>query len=327
MLPPPANYDNKVGLFKTLWVIHSGEIYGEAGKLIVDIISLILVFLTISGLILFLNKVILKNNYQKKKRIRIKHSNRFWIKWHNKIGWITLIFLLITSSTGIFLRPPFLIAIANQKVSKLPFTELDTDNPWFDNLRRIDYNETTNRFLICTSEGFFYSDDNFKTELKAVRFQPPVSIMRLNVFKELSENKYLIGSFEGLFTWEPETGLVYDIIKQQPYSGSRSDGRPIGQYLIAGFTMDYLNSPVAFDYNLGAIPLDGKEFRSMPKVLSDQPISLWNVALEIHTGRIFQSLLSDFYILIVPLTGLALLFILISGFIVWFKKYRNTTKK
>ena len=36
-LPPPENYDNKTGLFKTLWVIHSGEIYGIAGKIIVDL--------------------------------------------------------------------------------------------------------------------------------------------------------------------------------------------------------------------------------------------------------------------------------------------------
>ena len=30
------NYDDKAGLFRTIWVIHSGEIYGITGKLIVD---------------------------------------------------------------------------------------------------------------------------------------------------------------------------------------------------------------------------------------------------------------------------------------------------
>ena len=29
-LPPPENYDNKADLFKTIWTIHSGEIYGLA---------------------------------------------------------------------------------------------------------------------------------------------------------------------------------------------------------------------------------------------------------------------------------------------------------
>lgn len=33
-LPPSENYDNKTGLFKTLWVSHRGEIYGMPGKLL-----------------------------------------------------------------------------------------------------------------------------------------------------------------------------------------------------------------------------------------------------------------------------------------------------
>mgnify|MGYP000848184165 CR=1 FL=1 len=59
-LPPPENYANKTGLFKTLWVIHSGEIYGLTGKLIIDFAGLVFAFLTISGLIVFINKIVLK---------------------------------------------------------------------------------------------------------------------------------------------------------------------------------------------------------------------------------------------------------------------------
>jgi uncharacterized iron-regulated membrane protein len=54
-----------------------------------------------------------------------------------------------------------------------------------------------------------------------------------------------------------------------------------------------------------------------PEILEKSPISLWNVKLEIHTGRIFQSLVGDYYILIVPLVGLFSLVILITGFLVW----------
>ena len=61
-LPPPENYDNKTGLFKTLWVIHSGEIYGIAGKIIVDFAGLVFAFLTITGFIVFVNKIVLKKN-------------------------------------------------------------------------------------------------------------------------------------------------------------------------------------------------------------------------------------------------------------------------
>lgn len=324
-LPSPEDYDNKTGLFKTLWVIHSGEIYGETGKIIVDIVALILMFLTITGFILFINRIILKKSkpYSKARRRKIKRSNKFLLKWHNKIGWTTIILLIITASTGIFLRPPFLITIADAKVNKIPFSELDTDNAWFDKLRRILYDEEANKFLISTSDGLYYSDDDFRSELKAFKNQPPISIMGLNVFEKVSEDKYLIGSFEGLFLWNSSTGNVFDIITGSYYSKPKRKSRPLGQYLISGFTKDFHDSIVYFDYNNGAQLISGYSFPEMPENIQQQPISLWNVALEIHTGRIFQNLIKDFYIFIVPLSGLALLFILISGFIIWYNKYNK----
>jgi uncharacterized iron-regulated membrane protein len=51
-------------------------------------------------------------------------------------------------------------------------------------------------------------------------------------------------------------------------------------------------------------------------------ISLWSACLEFHTGRIFQNMLGDFYILIVPLAGLTGIMVVISGYIVWRRKYR-----
>jgi uncharacterized iron-regulated membrane protein len=62
----------------------------------------------------------------------------------------------------------------------------------------------------------------------------------------------------------------------------------------------------------------------MPKeVIDKNPMPLWNVAQEIHTGRIYQFFMGDFYILVVPLTGLFTLYLNISGFIIWYKRYRK----
>lgn len=52
-------------------------------------------------------------------------------------------------------------------------------------------------------------------------------------------------------------------------------------------------------------------------------MSLWNVSLEMHTGRIFEHLIGPFYILIVPLAGLCLIMVLVSGFFIWWKAHRN----
>jgi hypothetical protein len=321
-LPPPEDYDNKAGLFKTLWVIHSGEIYGTAGKIIVDIAGLVFAFLTITGFIVFVNRIILKNNNKPvEAKVKLRNSNKWNIKWHNKIGWIALVILILNTTTGMFLRPPLLAFIGNSRVGKIPYTELATPNPWFDQLRRIYYDQDINRFIVVTMDGFYYSNDNFKTELKQYLFQPPASVMGVTVFEKIDTYKYLVGSFEGLFTWNSQSGEVIDYIKKQLYTAPSNRGRPIGDFLVTGFTRDFKNQEYYFDYDLGAMNINGLQaFPSLPgKVIGDTPMSLWNVALEIHTGRIYQSIIGDFYVLVVPLTGLIVLFILISGFIVWLK--------
>ncbi len=326
-LPPPEGYDGKIGLFKTLWVIHSGEIYGISGKIIVDFVGIIFIFLTITGLIVFINKYRIQNRFKKKKDFKkLKKINLWNLRWHNKTGWITLIFLLITTTTGMFLRPPLLVAIADARVGKIPGTELAQPNPWFDQLRRIIYDKEKNRFLLATFYGIYYSDDNFKSDIKKFENQPPVSVMGVNVFKKTGESKYLVGSFEGLFEWNPETGYVFDFIKKEPYKKKKVAGPPIGDYLVTGYTTDYKNQNIVFDYDKGALNIDktGINFPGVPQNIKKAfGISLWSVALETHTGRIFQPLLGLFYVLIVPLVGLSLLFILISGFIVWWKLHRQ----
>lgn len=324
-IPPPINYDNKVGLFKTLWVIHSGEIYGETGKIIVDFFALILVFLTITGLIYFINRIVLKR-VNKKKKSQASKANRWLLKWHNKIGWITLVFLILTSSTGIFLRPPFLIPIATSKVGKIPYSKLDSDNPWFDKLRTIYYDNERSRYYIATSDGLYFSDNGLKNNLNRFPYQPPISIMGVTVFEKVAPDVFLIGSFEGLYLWDANTWQTYDYIERKPYVPPSRKSRPLGNFLVSGYTKDFGNTEIFFEYNHGAALLRPGNLPVMPDQVASQPLSLWNLALEVHTGRIFESILSDFYILVVPITGLSILFILISGFVVWWKLFRNKKK-
>lgn len=321
-LPQPENYDNKVGLFKTLWVIHSGEIYGVAGKLLVDLVALVFILLSVGGVILFFSKKRLRiKTTDRIKRDKIKKTYKWNIKWHNKIGWTTGLFLFVTTLTGVFLRPPLLIAIANAKVNKIPLTELDTPNPWFDVLRRIIFIPEQDVYIISTSEGFYYFDKSLKIEAKLFDPQPPASIMGVTVLEDLGNDNLMVGSFEGLFKWNYKTGDVYDLIKKQPYVRPAKIGPPIGDFKISGYSSDFHNQQVFFDYDLGSINLNNKiKFSEMPdKIINKSPMSLWNLALEIHTGRIYSAFLGLFYILVVPLVGSFLLFTLITGIILWFK--------
>jgi hypothetical protein len=325
VLPLPVGYDNKVGLFKTLWVIHSGEIYGTMGKLLVDLMGLVFIFLCITGLIYFFAPSMIR--FKKKRKLpitQIVKVNRFSLKWHNKLGWILLPFLIITTLTGMFLRPPLLIAIYSSNVKKIPYTELDTPNAWFNKLRRVVYDEPNDRFAFATTDGMFFVNSSLTDSMVPAENQPPISVMGVNVFAKINPDQFLIGSFEGLFVWDESSGMVYDYIEQRPYVHIARRGAPIGLHMCAGFTRDFPSGALFFDYNLGVIPLETSEpFTPMPEEIKNQPMSLWNLALEFHTARIYDSLIGSFYLLIIPLIGLFTLFVLVSGFIVWYKIHRK----
>ena len=321
---PAEGDDNKISLFRTLWVIHSGEIYGLTGKLLVDSVALIFIILSVTGLIYWLKKLKIKSKKQSREQlVRTRRVMQFNLKWHNKLGWITLLFLTLTTITGMFLRPPLLIAIAEARVGKLPYTELADTNTWFDKFRKMEYDSESNRYLLATSEGLFSIDADFSTKPIAYTFQPPVSVMGITVLRKISAHEWLIGSFEGLYTWNPLTGMVYDYTKKQPYQPQTGRGAPIGEHLVSGYVNEQGCGEVFFDYNQGAVKMAGEPaFAKMPEKISSTPISLWNVALEFHTTRIYSFLIGDFYILIIPLAGLGILLMLISGFIVWNRHHR-----
>lgn len=328
-IAPPEGYDNKVSLFRTLWVVHSGAIYSLPGKLIVDAVALIFVWLCISGIIFWIKKSRIKA--LKKQPVKLKSNRKamqFLLRWHNRLGWTTVVLLLISTLTGMFLRPPLLLAIMNGRVSKIPLTTLADANPWFDKLRKMSFDAEDGNFLLATSEGIYELDKSFVTKPLICAFQPPVSVMGITVMQKLNQKQWLIGSFEGLFAWNRKTGEVIDYISGTPYQPAGTRGKPTGTYLVSGYLNSTSTGEVFFDYNHGAgIISPGGWFPEMPASVQSSPMSIWNLALEIHTARILGFLLGDFYILVVPLAGLSILLILFSGFVVWYKHYRAKKKK
>ena len=140
---------------------------------------------------------------------------------------------------------------------------------------------------------------------------------------------YLVGSFSGMYLWNIETGEVFDFFTQQPYIEPEGIQSPIGADMAAGLVEGKHNA-FWFDYNYGAkgmSSLEGMTSFKFPEMTEEirkaSPMSLWNVALELHTGRIFEKWIGPFYILIVPLAGICILIVLISGFLLWWKVYRR----
>jgi len=327
-LQDPAGYDNKISLFKTLWFIHSGEIYGHWGKLLVDLLGLVFILLSLGGVIYFFMPRKIKKKHQQGESIeQIKGFHRWNIRWHNKMGIWFIFFLLITTITGIFLRPPGLIFIASSKVGKIPYTSLATSNAWFDKLRAIDYNEERGAFVLLTDEKAFELDENMESAPIAYEFQVPISIMGVTVLERISTDTYLVGSFAGLFEWSPKRKILFDFQNQRAYQPVKTMGPPIQNSSISGWVTNSKGEAFYTDYDNGIKAINPQlQTPRMPQVITESPISLWNLALEIHTGRYFSFLLGIFYILIVPIVAFATLFILISGIIVWWKKYKGNQK-
>lgn len=328
-LVAPIGYQRKVGLFNTLWELHSGELFGLAGRFFVDILGITVVWLSVSGLLHFFFPGIIRRRKSKEgDAAGLVSARRVNLHWHNVVGYIAVAFLIVNTLAGMFLRPPLLIPIAGKKVGIIPYTHLDNDNAWHDKLRRVTWDDSLDAYIFSTSDGFYVSDQKL-TALIRTPSQPPVSVMGLNVFEPAGSATYLVGSFSGMFVWNLKDGRITNLISGKPVTGPVSAGRPIGENMVAGWVTHPDGKAWWFDYNLGATALhQNYTFPEMPsEVIQKTPVSWWIFALEVHTGRIFEHLLGPFYILVVPLAGLSLIIVLISGFFIWWLAYRKKKKK
>lgn len=331
-LPAPLNYQRKTGLFDTLWQIHSGELLGLPGKLIVDLLGLVTIFLSVTGLLHFLFPKIIKNRKRKRKQVNsfvsVKKKN---LRWHNIVGYVFALFLILNTFSGMHLRPPLLIAIANKQVGIIPGTHLDSPNPWFDKLRRVQWDNDLRRYIFSTSDGFYLAEESLKQPLQPAFPQPPVSVMGCNVLKPLGKANYLTGSFSGMYVWNIQTGAITDFFNHQPYKKPEGMVKPISNHMVTGL-VEGQNNIFWFDYKNGAQGISSfgniPTFPQMPeKIRKASPMSLWNVALEFHTGRIFEYFIGAFYILYVPVAGICILLVLVSGVYLWWKLYRKKKKQ
>ena len=337
----PEGFVPEITLFKTVWNLHSGAFFGLAGRLVVDAIAIILIILSLTGIVLFIlpyrirkQKRLLTNELQKdklkenkldsaeiKERMKVLGKRMVWnAKWHNKIGYTTIILTLWLSITGMCLRPPLMIPLAMNKTTE----KVKDGNVWHDKLRAIRWDAAEGNWLVSTSEGFLRVDEHFqhKPILLNKEKAPKVSPMGVNVFESDGKGDWLIGSFSGMFRWNPEKNLIVDY-----FTGKANQGKsmiPISSSLVSGYSKDFFGGKeVIFDYSKGAS--FGKT-TSTPELLSATPMSLWNVALELHVGRCYSPFLGPLSDLFVFISGLLITLVLLSGYIILHRRKKKSPK-
>jgi hypothetical protein len=316
-LPAPENYKKEASWFRTLWTLHSGELFGMPGRIMVDIAGVLTIILCITGVILTLCPKLIKR--KKRKGERAKDSLSLFkgsLKWHNKTGaWFFILFLMVVIS-GMFLRPPLLISIIRGKSKPIPGTLLDSDNPWHDKLRCLRYDAFEKEWIFYTSEGF-YRTGSFDSEPRKLKKAPPVSVMGINVLHQQDSTNWIVGSFSGLYKWNKQTGESVDLHTGKPYQPKRG-GMPVFTNAVSGYCDDFAGKSIVFEYGHGAkVWEEGKQFPPMPTTFRQARMSLWHLALEVHVGRIYTFLPDIIADLFVFIAGILSLIILITGYIIY----------
>lgn len=319
----PEGFIPEVTLFKTVWHLHSGAFFGLTGRLVVDAIAIVLIILSITGIILF----ILPYRIRRQKRLQAREKMQklgkqmvFNAKWHNKLGYTTIILTLWLAITGMCLRPPLMIPLAMNKTTE----KVKDGNVWHDKLRAIRWDAAEGNWLVSTSEGFLRVDEHFqhKPILLNKEKAPKVSPMGVTVFESDGKGGWLVGSFSGMFRWYPEKNLIVDY-----FTGKQNIEKsmiPISNHLVSGYSKDFFGGKeVIFDYSKGA-SLD--ETASTPELLSATPMSLWNVALELHVGRCYSPFLGPLSDLFVFISGLLITLVLLSGYIILKRRKKKSPK-
>jgi putative iron-regulated transmembrane protein len=315
-LPSVEGVSKDVRLFKLIWFLHSGEFFGLLGRLVVDALGVVMMILSVTGIVAMLSRRI--GCRLKVRAHRLRHSRRWMrsLKLHTWQGRWLLLPLLLLILTGMMLRPPLLIAIVRYYIAPPAFSPLHSDNPWHDRLRKIAFNPATHTLLLSTSVGFFSAFPH-DLQLRPLYPAPPVSVMGCTVLRPQG-NGWLVGSFSGLYLWEPQASCIVNAVTREPCVPRQ--GMPIfSNQTVAGFSTDFASTPLLFDYYRGAVPLVAtQQSPHMPSALKDAPISLWHLALELHTGRLYGlngSVVGES--LFIFLLGLLGLLLLVTGYRKW----------
>lgn len=326
IIPAPKNYEPKTTLFKLVWHLHSGEFFGLPGKLVVDAIALVLIVLSITGIIRFILPYGIRRAKKLAAKARMKRLDKLFawnMKWHNKIGYVTIVLTLWIAITGMCLRPPLMVPLV---LSKLPQAVGEDGNVWQDKLRAIRWDAVQGDWLVSTSEGFLRVDEDFSQAPKMLPDDecPKLSPMGVTVWESDGKGGWIVGSFRGIYRWNPvnHKSQILDYFTNEPCV--ETSMIPISDNLICGYSEDLFDrEPMVFDFAKGVEDAKGQVINILDEkdAMSDlicetAPMSLWNVALELHVGRCYSPFLGPLSDLFVFLSGLLITLVLLSGYII-----------
>ncbi|BDD04500.1 PepSY-associated TM helix domain-containing protein [Aureibacter tunicatorum] len=324
----PKKQRSAMDLISFTFALHSGWLWGYGGRIAYDIISLFIIFFSISGIYIF----IINNKKKPKKATALtKKTRKFMFQKHAKWGLWLFAFLLIIGGTGLFMRPPLLVALADGKVPVKYLPKTMTYNPWYHTIRNALYDQETDRIILDTTEGLFAGPSDMTQEFKPIDWNTNIFVMGATVFEPIGNGKFNIGSFYGLYEFDENKNISIDKITGKPAPKFNGVQRP-GRFM----TTSYFSTPNGDEYicsfGQGLLPLTKPEnnyrFKMPDEIVENANMPLWNYMFELHNGRLFTPLLGKWTILFIPLTAMAFILLTLAGaYEVAYRKFHQKSKR
>lgn len=304
----------EVSMVTALFDLHSGEAWGLPGQLVVDVVGVVLVVLSVSALITWLYRKLRRR--LGRARARLRRAIQTFVRYHLDLGMAAALFLLLIGLTGMFMRPPLLALAAGTSIPRWAYPGTVSENPWHHKIRNATYDAANQRILIQADDGIWEGPPDLAGSFRRITLPVPVFAMGATVFEADGEGALDVGSFSGLFRIEAD-GTAVDRLTGEP-AQPRSQMRP-GRYLVTGFLRLPEGDTFMSTHHQGLLHLDGSPAQGrlpMPVVTgAGAGMPLWNFLFELHNGRIFRDLIGAWYVLVVPLGGLGLVLLTLTG--VW----------
>ncbi|WP_054701890.1 PepSY-associated TM helix domain-containing protein [Desulfosarcina cetonica] len=313
-------------LTRLLLRLHDGSVLGVPGKLMVDGVGLLLGFLSFSAIFIWF---IPWRNKHLKTRGNGSRLFRSLHMYHRKVGIWAAVLLAIIALTGVFIRPPFRQTIAGSRVPAGWLGKARSAVHGWERIDRAVYLAQDDSILIATDNGFFKGPADFSRPFEKLVINLPVGGMGLDVLDPLTDGRLLMGSFRGLYVWDPATNAITNI-RGRSTAGGHNPGKSVDRAVGAAIFKGELLFWADYREGLKMVRSDAAQPVMPPEIAAHAGLSLWHVLFLIHNGRIFQDWIGNYTGWIVPIGGIALVIVVLSGSYdwlhrkgVWRKKKKN----
>jgi hypothetical protein len=316
--PPPQ----QIPMYRFLLKLHDGSVLGLPGRLFADMIGVVFVFMSISGLYVWYAPWSRKR-FENRPKLR---GSRFFYTYHLILGIYAAFFLAVIALTGMFVRPPLLLTIISAKVPSWLYQDPEAESGWPFRIQRAAYLKDENVILLATENGFFKGPADGSAPFEEAQINVPVHGMGAFVLEPTENRQLLIGSFSGIYLWDLATQTGTDLNhKPLPKGRQAKGGQP--NSMAAGVGVCRGNPVFWADYRGGIHSLGsyGITPPQMPEEIKNSFMSLWHFLFECHNGRIFRDILGEYTWMFVTLGGAILLISIVTGSYDWL--YRKVSAK